>query len=194
MYLYPCKFILWYLSFLSLIFTQTRTFHLEKCSGYQNPCEHHYWFCHKNHFLFSTSLPVSFHWCVSRQCNLPPGDICSPTVEHKNSCSLIVNHVFHDSGKYCVNVGVMNDVSGTNTSLMVLIPGKLYIYTRCHTRFPLSWKTSTFGPKCSFVWILQVVLIFSWNALVYLTTNYETHTSVKLSIKHHSRTLVTELC
>ena len=37
--------------------------------------------------------------------------------------------MFHDSGKYCVNVGVMNDVSGTNTSLVVQIPGKLSIYT-----------------------------------------------------------------
>ena len=60
---------------------------------------------------------------------MPPGDICSPTMEHKNSCSLIVNHMFHDSGKYCVNVGVMNDVSGANTSLMVQIPGKLSVYT-----------------------------------------------------------------
>ena len=84
-------------------------------------------------FFSQPSLPVSFHWCVSKQCNLPPGDICSPTMEHKNSCSLIVNHTFHNSGNYCVNVGVMNDVSGTNTSLMVQIPGKLYIYMAIHS-------------------------------------------------------------
>ncbi|KAL9956485.1 hypothetical protein ACROYT_G037966 [Oculina patagonica] len=71
------------------------------------------------------SLPVSFHWCVSKQCNLPPGKMCSPMMDHRNSCSLIVNHTFRDSGKYCVNVGVRNDVSGTNTSLMVQIPGDI---------------------------------------------------------------------
>ena len=109
------------------------------------------WFCHNNHFLFSTSLPVSFHWCVSRQCNLPPGDICSPTMEHKNSCSLIVNHVFHDSGKYCVNVGVVNDVSGTNTSLMVQIPGKLYIYTNVDMGLITAWAPYTCGWVVNFV-------------------------------------------
>jgi len=30
--------------------------------------------------------------------------------------------MFRDPGKYCVNVGVMNDVSGTNTSLVLQIP------------------------------------------------------------------------
>ncbi|KAJ7378299.1 hypothetical protein OS493_023546 [Desmophyllum pertusum] len=44
---------------------------------------------------------------------------------HRSSCSLIVNHTFRNYGKYCVNVGVMNDVSDTNTSLMVQIPGHL---------------------------------------------------------------------
>lgn len=44
-------------------------------------------------------------------------------MEYRNSCSLIVNHRFNDAGQYCVNIGVMNDVSGTNTSLMVQIPG-----------------------------------------------------------------------
>ena len=75
-------------------------------------------------FALTSSLPVSFLWCVSKQCNLPPGEMCSPTMEHNSSCSLIVNHRFSVPGEYCVNVGVMNDVSGTNTSLMVRIPGK----------------------------------------------------------------------
>lgn len=69
------------------------------------------------------SLPVSFHWCISKQCELRHGKMCSPTVEHHSSCSLTVNHTFSDPGNYCVNVGVMNDVSGTNTSFMVRIPG-----------------------------------------------------------------------
>lgn len=69
------------------------------------------------------SLPVSFHLCITKQCNLPPGEIRSLTVEHSSSCNLIVNHSFNDPGKYCVNIGVMNDVSSTNTSLMVQIPG-----------------------------------------------------------------------
>ena len=82
-------------------------------------------------FALSSSLPVSFLWCISKQCNLPPGEMCSPTMEHNSSCSLIVNHRFSDPGKYCVNVGVMNDVSSTNTSLMVRIPGKGICWTVC---------------------------------------------------------------
>ena len=74
-------------------------------------------------FLF-TSLPVSFQLCISKQCHLPPGEMCSPTMEHSSSCSWIVNHTFSNPGNYCVNVGVMNDVSGTNTTLMIQIPGK----------------------------------------------------------------------
>ena len=34
-----------------------------------------------------------------------------------------MNHRFNDAGQYRVNIGVVNDVSGTNTSLMVQIPG-----------------------------------------------------------------------
>lgn len=36
----------------------------------------------------------------------------------------MVNHTFRSAGDYCVNIGVMNDVSATNTSFMVKIPGK----------------------------------------------------------------------
>ena len=67
---------------------------------------------------------MSFHWCVSKECNLPHGELCSPTVQHPSSCSLIVNHTFNGTGIYCVNIGAMNDVSATNTSFMVKIPGK----------------------------------------------------------------------
>ena len=73
--------------------------------------------------IFFIRLPVSFHWCVTKQCHLPSGEMCSPMMEYRNSCSLIVNHRFNDAGQYCVNSGVVNDVSGTNTSLMVQIPG-----------------------------------------------------------------------
>lgn len=69
------------------------------------------------------SLPVSFHWCISKQCDLPPEEMCSPTMEYNSSCSLVVNHTFTNPGNYCVNVGVKNDVSGTNTSFMIQIPG-----------------------------------------------------------------------
>lgn len=70
------------------------------------------------------SFPVSCHWCVSKECNLPHGELCNSTLQHYNSCSLMVNHTFRSAGNYCVNIGLMNDVSATNTSFMVKIPAE----------------------------------------------------------------------
>lgn len=58
-------------------------------------------------------------------------------MEYRNSCSLILNLTFNDTGQYCVNIGVMNDVSGTNTSLMVQIPrGMLPVEGSCTNLVP----------------------------------------------------------
>ena len=78
----------------------------------------------KTFIVLSSSFPVSCHWCVSKECNLPHGELCNSTLQHYNSCSLMVNHTFRSAGNYCVNIGLMNDVSATNTSFMVKIPGK----------------------------------------------------------------------
>ena len=60
-------------------------------------------------------------------------------MEYRNSCSLIVNHRFNDAGQYCVNIGVMNDVSGTNTSLMVQIPGGMLPVEGSRTNIVPDW-------------------------------------------------------
>lgn len=78
------------------------------------------------HISCNGSLPVSFRWCVSRHCSKIQGNDCSPSLEHNNSCYLIVNHTFHNSGNFCVSVGVMNGVSNTNTSLILQIPESLH--------------------------------------------------------------------
>lgn len=77
----------------------------------------------KTFIVLSSSFPVSLHWCVSKECNLPHGELHNITLQQYNS-SLMVNHTFNGTGNYCVNIGVMNDVSATNTSFMVKIPGK----------------------------------------------------------------------
>lgn len=78
------------------------------------------------HISCNGSLPVSFRWCVSRLCSKIQGSDCSPSLEHNNSCYLIVNHTFRNSGNFCVSVGVMNGVSNTNTSLILQIPESLH--------------------------------------------------------------------
>lgn len=109
------------------------------------------------------SLPVSFHWCVTKQCHLPPGEICSPMMEYRNSCSLIVNHRFNDAGQYCVNIGVMNDVSGTNTSLMVQIPGgDIPVPKHNHRRTSLTGIIVALFVLCILLIVVAVIVARKW--------------------------------
>ncbi|PFX29017.1 Endonuclease V [Stylophora pistillata] len=112
------------------------------------------------------SLPVSFHWCVSRHCNELHQRNCSPTLEHNDSCYLIVNHTFHNSGNFCVSVGVRNDVSNTNTSLVLQIPDDAYPINSAKRRSKDKLATGAviaISAMCLFKVVPIVLLVRRWN-------------------------------
>jgi len=69
------------------------------------------------------SSPVSFCWYVTRgSCALPSDVICSPTRLYHH-CRNTINHTFHHTGGYCVNVTVMNTVSFAEKSINIQVDG-----------------------------------------------------------------------
>lgn len=118
------------------------------------------------HISCNGSLPVSFHWCVSRHCNELHQRNCSPTLEHNDSCYLIVNHTFHNSGNFCVSVGVRNDVSNTNTSLVLQIPDDAYPINSAKRRSKDKLATGAviaISAMCLFLVVPIVLLVRRWN-------------------------------
>ena len=73
--------------------------------------------------FLTRSSPVSFCWYVTRgDCKLPSDVICSPTRLYHH-CRNTINHTFHHTGDYCVNVTATNTVSFAQKSIKVQVAG-----------------------------------------------------------------------
>lgn len=57
---------------------------------------------------------------LDAECRRPIHSACN-TVEPSTECQLVLRHFFNDSGVYCINVSVANDVSLAATSAKVSV-------------------------------------------------------------------------
>lgn len=77
-----------------------------------------------------SSLPTEVCTVVSdADCHVPVMTICN-AVSPSSDCQLILRHFFNDSGVFCVNVSMTNDVSLAFTNARVNINIGEFIYLR----------------------------------------------------------------
>lgn len=70
---------------------------------------------------------------LDAECMRPIHTACN-MVEPSKQCQLVLRHFFNDSGVYCINVSVANDVSFAATTAKVNVDMGTHTRTHTHTQ------------------------------------------------------------